>query len=350
MQTQEVRTMIGVLQSEYERVNDFTKHLRCISAPIWPWLNSAYLLRTSGTLTNSIVSVPASLAGMYIVGYATASVTFGHLVHSYPPFKLMSVGLAIWLLAVFMSGAAPHFWVLVVARMLSGVGEASFQTVVPPFIDDNSPPSKRGLWLSIFFMAIPVGTAFGYAWGGNIATTMSWRWAFYIEGIPMLPLIFLIWYMPYTKSKREALAKLGSTAASTANAVDDSTSEKEELLLGADGLAPIDVTSDHHATRLASLPEADSDNSLENAPLRQQQQQQLVDGLVSPGATATPAVLEDGVGVDDAALRDTVSGASKPTFLQELAHVLTEPLFVSVILGYAGYTAVFVSTLRSFRS
>lgn len=63
------------------------------------------------------------------------------------------------------SGLAPYllshnsFYILVASRVLSGVGEASFQTVVPPYIDDNAPPLKRGLWLSIFYMAIPVGTA-----------------------------------------------------------------------------------------------------------------------------------------------------------------------------------------------
>jgi hypothetical protein len=38
---------------------------------------------------------------------------------------------------------------------------SALQTVVPPYIDDNAPPAKRGLWLSIFYMAIPVGTAIG---------------------------------------------------------------------------------------------------------------------------------------------------------------------------------------------
>jgi MFS transporter, Spinster family, sphingosine-1-phosphate transporter len=86
--------------------------------------------------------------------------------------------------------------VLVLARMLSGVGEASFQTVIPPFIDDRAPPSKRGLWLSLFFSAIPIGTALGYAWGGNIAEAYSWRLAFFLEALPMIPLVCVTWFLP----------------------------------------------------------------------------------------------------------------------------------------------------------
>lgn len=40
---------------------------------------------------------------------------------------------------MLLSGLAPKFGVLVLARVLSGVGEASFQTVVPPYIDDIAP-------------------------------------------------------------------------------------------------------------------------------------------------------------------------------------------------------------------
>lgn len=106
-----------------------------------------------------------ALQSAFIGGYSVASISFGHLVHKYPPFRLMSVGLGIWVIAVVLSGLAPYiishnsFWILISARVLSGVGEASFQTVVPPYIDDNAPADKRGLWLSVFYMAIPVGTA-----------------------------------------------------------------------------------------------------------------------------------------------------------------------------------------------
>jgi hypothetical protein len=42
------------------------------------------------------------LAGSFIGGYSVASISFGHMVHTYPPFRLMSVGLAIWTVAVLL--------------------------------------------------------------------------------------------------------------------------------------------------------------------------------------------------------------------------------------------------------
>ena len=52
---------------------------------------------------------------------------------------MVGVGLCIWVLATFLSGIAHRvdkYEFLFVARMLSGVGEASFQCVAPPFISD----------------------------------------------------------------------------------------------------------------------------------------------------------------------------------------------------------------------
>src|SRR5206468_8154786 len=37
----------------------------------------------------------------------------------------------------------------------------------------------RGQKLAWFYMAIPVGSALGYMWGGAIASAINWRWAFY---------------------------------------------------------------------------------------------------------------------------------------------------------------------------
>lgn len=56
-------------------------------------------------------------------------------------------------------------------RLLSGVGEASFVTVVPPLITETAPPGERGLWLSLFYTAQPMGAGIGYVYGSAMATS-----------------------------------------------------------------------------------------------------------------------------------------------------------------------------------
>ena len=141
------------------------------------------------------VSSPDIYLGMlqssFIIGFAIASILFGHLVHYYPPFYLCGIGLSIWLLAVCLSGLAYYiksYPFLVFARMLSGVGEGSFQCSIPPWITIFA--TNKATWIAIFYTAIPVGTAIGYGYSSIMAKYTGWQWAFFCEAIVMAPLVY----------------------------------------------------------------------------------------------------------------------------------------------------------------
>jgi len=148
-----------------------------------------------------------SLSSAFVLGYAMSGLLFANLVHRFAPFKVMSVGLLIWVTAIFLSGVSPHYWTLLISRGLSGVGEASFQCVVPPFIDDTAPPAQRSLWLALFFMAIPVGTALGFVWGGILAPHVGWRNAFLMEVPILLPLAILVYFLPFHPATQKRVQK-----------------------------------------------------------------------------------------------------------------------------------------------
>ncbi|KAJ8452913.1 hypothetical protein Cgig2_014676 [Carnegiea gigantea] len=107
------------------------------------------------------------------------------------PFRLIGVGLLVWTAAVVGCGCSWGFWSISIFRMLVGVGEASFISLAAPFIDDNAPASQRTSWLGYFYMCIPVGYAIGYIYGGLVGNALAWRWAFWIEGVLMVPFVIL---------------------------------------------------------------------------------------------------------------------------------------------------------------
>ena len=61
------------------------------------------------------------------------------------------------------------------------MGEAAFQMVVPPYVEDFSPPRYRSICLSLFYTAIPCGTAIGYFYGAAMASHATWGFAFVVE-------------------------------------------------------------------------------------------------------------------------------------------------------------------------
>jgi predicted MFS family arabinose efflux permease len=76
-----------------------------------------------------------------------------------------------------------------------GIGEAGYGPAAPTIISDLNPVARRGAVLSWFYMAIPVGSAIGYAIGGHIAATHGWRMAFFVVTPPGILLGIMALFM-----------------------------------------------------------------------------------------------------------------------------------------------------------
>lgn len=158
------------------------------------------------------------ISSAFMVGLLLASPIFAALAKSLNPFRLIGVGLSVWTIAVVGSGLSFDFWSITLCRMLVGVGEASFISLAAPFIDDNAPTAQKTVWLSIFYMCIPTGYAFGYVYGGLVGDHLNWRFAFFGEAILMLPFAILGFIMKPLQMKgfSPADSQKALTAAETA--------------------------------------------------------------------------------------------------------------------------------------
>lgn len=129
----------------------------------------------------------------FIIIYTLTSPFFGRLGDRRKRPPLIAVGVFVWSLATAMAGFARGFWSLLIARSAVGVGEAAYGTIAPALLADHFPLEKRGRVMSIFFAAIPVGSAAGYIIGGLVDAHFGWRAAFWIAGAPGIFLALLVW-------------------------------------------------------------------------------------------------------------------------------------------------------------
>lgn len=136
-----------------------------------------------------------SLATIFLIGYFATSPVFGSMADRAQAGgrqKLLALGIGVWSLATVASGLAHSAVALFAARAFVGVGEASYATIAPTLIDELAPPDRKSRWLSIFYTAIPVGSALGYIVGGGVETaTHDWRMSFFVAGAPGLVLALL---------------------------------------------------------------------------------------------------------------------------------------------------------------
>lgn len=131
------------------------------------------------------------LTTAFLVSYMLTAPLFGWLADRYSRWKLIAVSVALWSLASGASGLAVTFTMLLITRVFLGIGEAGYGPAAPTIISDLYPLEKRGQVLAWFFMAIPVGSALGYALGGLVNAHFGWRYAFYFVAPPGLLLAAL---------------------------------------------------------------------------------------------------------------------------------------------------------------
>jgi len=136
-----------------------------------------------------------SVAAAFMLGYFLTAPIFGWLGDRLPRKWLIAAGVIVWSLGTVLSGQAHGYGALVCFRVLVGFGEASFGTISPGWIADLFPPARRNNAISIFYLAIPIGSALGYIFGGIMAARYGWRTAFLWAGVPGLVLAGVLFWL-----------------------------------------------------------------------------------------------------------------------------------------------------------
>ena len=121
------------------------------------------------------------LTSAFMVSYMLFSPVFGWLDgRGARRWAILGVGVTVWSLASGFSGFATGYAMLLATRCLVGIGEAAYGPVASAMLADAYPVRQRGFVMAVFNMAIPIGSALGFAIGGFIAMiTGDWRPAFW---------------------------------------------------------------------------------------------------------------------------------------------------------------------------
>jgi MFS family permease len=77
---------------------------------------------------------PAAGVASAQVGLLVASVVFAEACKRHSAFRLLGIGMGIWAAACALCGVSANYGMLITARMIVGVGEASFVAMAAPFI------------------------------------------------------------------------------------------------------------------------------------------------------------------------------------------------------------------------
>ena len=147
------------------------------------------LVKAEFTLSDKEVGF---LTSAFFVCYMIAAPLIAPLADRFPRKYIMAGGAFVWSAATLLTAITHNYDELLLRHVIVGIGEATFVVFSPAYLSDLFPERMRGRVLSIFYLAIPVGTAFGYIIGGQLGAAHGWRMPFMICAAPGVLLAFCV--------------------------------------------------------------------------------------------------------------------------------------------------------------
>jgi MFS family permease len=197
-------------------INLFNYIDRFVLAAVEPDIRETLLLAANPDDPN-VKAKMGLLSTAFMISYMLTAPVFGFLAERMSRWLLIAIGVTLWSLASGASGLAGTFGALLVTRCLVGVGEGAYGPVAPTVLSDFYPVARRGRVLSLFYVAIPVGSALGFVLGGQVArmdpAAESWRWAFYVVVVPGL--LLGLWSVLMREPQRGAADRLAGSRRAT---------------------------------------------------------------------------------------------------------------------------------------
>ncbi len=117
----------------------------------------------------------------YLVSNAIILPAAGWLANRFGRKRFLMSCILLFTLSSAAVGAAASLSLMILARVLQGVGGGALQPLAQAILMESFPPGRRGVAMSAYSMGVIVAPILGPTVGGWITDNYSWRWVFYIN-------------------------------------------------------------------------------------------------------------------------------------------------------------------------
>ncbi|HBG34841.1 MAG: hypothetical protein A2X70_04675 [Alphaproteobacteria bacterium GWC2_42_16] len=124
------------------------------------------------------------LLSAYVLVWAAFVVPAGRLADLYGKRNALIGGLLIFMVGSCLAGIGQSIEILILGRVLQGIGAAVFSAPAWAFIFTSASPERQGFVMGVLLSFGGFGLATGPTLAGFIIEAVSWRWIFYIN-IPL---------------------------------------------------------------------------------------------------------------------------------------------------------------------
>lgn len=159
---------------------------------LWAMLVGFFMILVDATIVS--VANPSIMAALgasydsviwvtsaYLLAYAVPLLVAGRLGDRFGPKNLYLVGLTLFTVASLWCGLADSIGMLIVARVVQGLGAALLTPQTLSTITRLFPADRRGVAMSLWGATAGVATLVGPLAGGLLLDVLGWQWIFFVN-------------------------------------------------------------------------------------------------------------------------------------------------------------------------
>jgi len=144
----------------------------------------------------------------YLVSNAIVLPISGWLANLFGRKRFFLLCIFVFTVSSLLCGIAPSLPLLILFRVIQGVGGGGLQPMAQAILADTFPPQKRGLAFALYGITAIMAPTIGPTLGGWLTDNYSWRWIFYINLPVGIATLFMVLRVvedpPYIARNRNA--------------------------------------------------------------------------------------------------------------------------------------------------
>jgi len=157
--------------------------------------------------------------GASLAATAVGGILFGYLSDKFGRKNVLQWTILTYSFGTFLSGFAGDIWMLLIFRIITGLGVGGEWGTGQTYIGETFPPKVRGKYGAFMQTGAPIGIALASVVGGYVTPLIGWRWSFFISVLPALLVVFIrkrlpesdMWIEHKANASRDTLSRVNES-------------------------------------------------------------------------------------------------------------------------------------------